>query len=97
VVERADGRAAEHFALEVIDTTVAGANEVARGLDEADRAAEVRTAVGDGDEGVRILVEVLGAAADVGGGLAGVADPLGLGEDDLAVGVLDEVGGRADR
>ena len=44
-----------------------------------------------------VLVELLRALADVGGGLAGVADPLGLGEDDLAVGVLDEVVDRADR
>ena len=38
-----------------------------------------------------------GAFADVGGRLAGVADPLGFGEDDLAVGVFDEVADRADR
>ena len=41
--------------------------------------------------------EFLRAFADVGGRLAGVADPLGFGEDDLAVGVVDEVAGRADR
>ena len=37
------------------------------------------------------------ALAHVGGGLADVADSLGFGEDDLAVGVFDEVPGRADR
>ena len=76
---------------------MAGADEVAGGLDEAHRAAEVGAAVGDGDEGVRVLAELLRALAHVGGGLAGVADPLGFGEDDLAVGVCDEVAERADR
>ena len=45
----------------------------------------------------RVLAELLRALAHVGGRLAGVADPLGLGEDDLAVGVFDEVADRADR
>ena len=44
-----------------------------------------------------VLAELLRALAHVGGGLAGVADPLGFGEDDLAVGVRDEVVDRADR
>src|SRR5207253_6153856 len=68
----------------------------ARGLDEADRAAEVRAAVGDGDELAGLFAQLLGAPAHVGGGLAGVADSLGLGEDDLAIGVLDEVADRPD-
>jgi len=34
---------------------VAGADEVAGGLDEADRAAEMGAAVGDGDELARFL------------------------------------------
>ena len=76
---------------------MAGADEVARRLDEAHRAAEVGAAVGDGDVGVRVLAELLRALAHVGGRLAGVADPLGFGEDDLAVGVCGEVAERADR
>jgi hypothetical protein len=57
----------------------------------------VDAAVGDGDEGVRVLAELLRAFAHVGGGLAGIADSLGFGEDDLAVGVLGEVAKRPDR
>ena len=91
LVERAHRRAADPLALEVVDAAVAGADEVAGGLDEADRAAEVGAAVGDRDVRVGVLAELAGALADVGGGLAGVADALGFGEDDLAVGVFDEV------
>ena len=97
MVERAHRRAADPFALEVVDAAVAGADEVAGRLDEADRAAEVGAAVGEGDDFLRVLAELLGALADVGGGLADVADPLRFGEDDLAVGVFDEVADRADR
>src|SRR5207342_3555163 len=82
MVERAHRRAADPLALEVVDAAVAGADEVAGRLDEAHRAAEVDAAVGDGDVGLRVLAQLLRAFADVGGGLAGVADPLGFGEDD---------------
>ncbi len=97
VVERANRRAADALALEVVNAAVAGADEVAGGLDEADRATEVGAAVGDSDELAGFFAQFLGALTDVGGGLAGVADPLGFGEDDLAVGVFDEVGDRSDR
>jgi hypothetical protein len=97
LIERPNRRPADPFALEVVDTAVAGADEVAGGLDEAHRATEVGAAIRDGDKLARFLIQLLGAAADVGGGLAGVADALGFGEDDLAVSVLDEIAGRADR
>ena len=48
-VERADRRAADDLALEAVDAAVAGADEVAGGLDEADRAAEVGAAGRDRD------------------------------------------------
>ena len=56
-VERANRRAADHLALEVVDAAVAGADEVAGRLDEAHRAAEVGAAGRDRDERALGLVE----------------------------------------
>ena len=58
LIERADRRTADPFALEVVDAAVTGADEVAGCLDEADRAAEVGAAVGDGDDLARLLAEL---------------------------------------
>src|SRR6202012_5082529 len=93
-VEGSHGGAADPLALEVVDAAVARADEVTRGLDEADRAAEVGAAVGHGDVLAGFLAQFLRAFAHVGGRLADVADPGRFGEDDLAVGVFDEIAGR---
>src|SRR5215212_7757934 len=81
-VERAHRRAAGNLAARVVDAAVAGADELLRSLDVADRAAQVRAAGGDGDVGQRLdlllLVAgagvALGGLAHVDGGLAGLAD-----------------------
>src|ERR687898_2000287 len=96
-VQRPHGRSADHLAVEVIDAPVARADEVAGCLDEADRAAQVRAAGGDGDKAVLALALVVAAApADVGGRLAGLADA-GYGrQHDWRVRVLVELLDRAD-
>ena len=62
-VERAHRRAAVDLALEVVDAAVARADEALRGLDVADRAAEVHAARGDRDE--LLVLEVLGQLVGV--------------------------------
>ncbi len=95
-VERSNRRAADHLALEVVDTAVAGADEVAGGFDEAHRTAEVGAAGRDRDELLRVLAEIGAAATDVDRGLARVAGALDDRDHRLPVGVLGEVPGRAD-
>src|SRR5436190_3535383 len=97
-VERADGRAADHLALEVVDAAVAGADEVARRGDEVHWATDVRAAAGDRDVAVRVLVEgrLRNAPADESGRLARLTDPRHQREDDRFVGVTREAAGGAD-
>src|SRR5207244_794762 len=94
VVEGTHRRAADHLALEVIDPAVAGADEVARGGHEVHRAAEVRATGRERDVWLVRLGLVEGRPgdrlADIGGGLAGLADPLDEGEYDRCVGLLRE-------
>src|SRR5829696_9184933 len=107
-VERPDRRASDPLADEPVDAAVAGTDEVPGGLHEAHRAAEVSTAGRDRD----VLVARLGrvalllrfgrvrdlriSLADVGGGLAGLADPLDRGDHHRPVGIGTEVRGRPD-
>src|SRR3954463_10356693 len=61
-VQRADRRAAGALALEVVDAAVAGTDEARRGLDVADRAAEMHAARRDRDV---VAVLILGHAVAV--------------------------------
>ena len=91
-VERTRRRATDALADEVVDTTVAGADEVAGGLDVTDRAAEVGAAGRDRDElVVALALELARSLAHVRGRLADLADAERLGEDDGPVVVGGEV------
>ena len=96
-VERAHRRAAGHLALEVVDASVAGADEPRSRHHPAHGAAEVRTASRDRHEAARLLTRQRGAGlADVGGGLAGLADAGRDRDRPRHVVVLGEVADRPD-
>jgi hypothetical protein len=77
-IERSDWRPTHTPTQQIVDATMARADEALGGIDPAHRAAEMRAARGDRDVGrgaiVGVGVERVVVLAHVGGRLAGLAD-----------------------